>query len=228
MKMRELTPVTKSLRKSEPFNVQEYLSNTGVSRRIANFRRGQVIFSQNDSCHDVLYLRSGKAKITVVNRQGKGAVLALLGPGDFLGEGCILGNPVCMVTATAMTEVEATLIEKKEMIRVLHDEPEFAAKFIQYMLERSIGIEANLVDQLFNSTEKRLARALMTLARDGKEGKLETVVERISQETLAEMVGTTRSRVNFLMNKFKKLGFIHYNGGLKVHTSLLNAVLHDQ
>jgi CRP/FNR family transcriptional regulator, cyclic AMP receptor protein len=223
-----LTPVRKSLRKTEPFNVQEYLSNAGVSRRIANFRKGQAIFSQDDLGDDILYIQSGNAKVTVVNPQGKEAVLALLGPGDFLGEDCIIGNPVRMVTATAMSEVETTLIEKKEMIRVLHDEQEFATKFIQYMLERNIRIEADLVDQLFSSTERRLARALLILARYGKEGEPETAVAKISQETLAEMVGTTRSRVNFFMNKFRKLGFIHYNGGLKVHSSLLNVVLHDQ
>jgi CRP-like cAMP-binding protein len=222
-----LTPVRKSLRKTEPFNVQEYLSNAGVSRRIANFRKGQAIFSQDDLGDDILYIQSGNAKVTVVNPQGKEAVLALLGPGDFLGEDCIIGNPVRMVTATAMSEVETTLIEKKEMIRVLHDEQEFATKFIQYMLERNIRIEADLVDQLFSSTERRLARALLILARYGKEGEPETAVAKISQETLAEMVGTTRSRVNFFMNKFRKLGFIHYNGGLQVHSSLLNVVLHD-
>jgi CRP-like cAMP-binding protein len=222
-----LTPVTKSLRKTELFDVQEYLSNAGVSRRIANFRKGQVIFSQDDLGDDILYIQSGNAKVTVVNTQGKEAVLALLGPGDFLGEGCIVGNPVRMVTATAMVAVEATLIEKKEILRVLHDEPEFAGKFIQYMLERNIKIEADLVDQLFNSSEKRLARALLILARYGKEGEPKTLVAKISQETLAELVGTTRSRVNFFMNKFRKMGFIHYNGGLQVHNSLLNVVLHD-
>jgi CRP/FNR family transcriptional regulator, cyclic AMP receptor protein len=217
----------KTPQKTSGFNVQEYLSNAGVSRRIANFRKGQVIFSQHDPCDSVLYIQSGNAKVTVVNPQGKEAVLALLGPGDFLGEGCIVGNPVRMVTATAMTAIEATLIEKKELIRVLHDEREFARTFIQYMLERNIKIEADLVDQLFNSSEKRLARALLILARYGKEGEPETVMARISQETLAELVGTTRSRVNFFMNKFRKLGFIHYNGGLQVHSSLLNVVLHD-
>jgi CRP/FNR family transcriptional regulator, cyclic AMP receptor protein len=220
--------MAKKPKKAEPFVVQEYLSNAGVSRRIAKFKKGQVIFSQDDPCDDVLYIQSGNAKVTVVNTQGKEAVLALLGPGDFLGEGCIVGNPVRMVTATAMVAVEATLIEKKEILRVLNDEPEFAGKFIRYMLERNIKIEADLVDQLFNSSEKRLARALLILARYGKEGKPETVVAKISQETLAELVGTTRSRVNFFMNKFRKLGFIHYNGGLQVHSSLLNVVLHDQ
>jgi CRP/FNR family transcriptional regulator, cyclic AMP receptor protein len=220
--------VTKSPRKTELFDVQEYLSNAGVSRRIANFRKGQVIFSQDDLGDDILYIQSGNAKVTVVNPQGKEGVLALLGPGDFLGEGCIVGNPVRMFTATAMASVEATRIEKKEMIRVLHDEQEFATKFIQYMLKRNIRIEADLVDQLFNSSEKRLARALLILARYGREGEPKTVVAKISQETLAELVGTTRSRVNFFMNKFRKLGFIHYNGGLQVHRSLLNVVLHDQ
>jgi CRP/FNR family transcriptional regulator, cyclic AMP receptor protein len=217
----------KTPQKTSGFNVQEYLSNAGVSRRIANFRKGQVIFSQHDPCDSVIYIQSGNAKVTVVNPQGKEAVLALLGPGDFLGEGCIVGNPVRMATATAMAAIEATLIEKKELIRVLHDEREFARMFIQYMLERNIKIEADLVDQLFNSSEKRLARALLMLARYGKEGEPETVMARISQETLAELVGTTRSRVNFFMNKFRKLGFIHYNGGLQVHSSLLNVVLHD-
>ena len=154
-------------------------------------------------------------------------MLAILGPGDFLGEGCIIGNPVRMATATALAALSATIIDRKEILRVLHGQPEFAEKFINYMLERNIKIEADLVDQLFNSSEKRLARALLILARYGKKGEPETVVAKISQETLAELVGTTRSRVNFFMNKFRKLGFIHYNGGLKVHSSLLNVVLHD-
>ena len=223
---RAITP--KTLKKASTFNVQEYLSNAGVSRRIVNFRKGQIIFSQDDPCDDVLYIQSGNAKLTVVNPQGKEAIVAFLGPGDFLGEGCMIGNPVRMATATAMAAVEATLIEKTEMLRALHDEQEFAREFIQYMLERNTRVEADLVDQLFNSSEKRLARALLVLARYGKEGKPETLVAKISQETLAELVGTTRSRVNFFMNKFRKLGFIHYNGGLQVHSSLLNVVLHDQ
>ena len=219
--------MAKNAKKTEPFGVQEYLSKAGLSRRIAKFKKGQVIFSQDDPCDDVLYIQSGNAKLTIVNPQGKEAVLALMGPGDFLGEGCIIGNPVRMATATAMVPVEAMAIEKKEIMRVLHAEQEFAGKFLHYMLERNIKIEADLVDQLFNSSEKRLARALLILARYGKEGEPETLVAKISQETLAELVGTTRSRVNFFMNKFRKLGFIHYNGGLKVHSSLLNVVLHD-
>jgi CRP/FNR family cyclic AMP-dependent transcriptional regulator len=219
--------MARKLKKTQPFNVEGYLSNAGVSRKVVKFKKGQVLFSQDDPCDDVLYIQSGNAKLTIVNPQGKEAVLALLGPGDFLGEGCIIGNPVRMATATAMTLLEATLIEKKEMMRVLHDEQEFAGKFIHYMLERNIKIEADLVEQLFNSSEKRLARALLILARYGKEGEPETLVAKISQETLAELVGTTRGRVNFFMNKFRKLGFIHYNGGLQVHSSLLNVVLHD-
>jgi CRP/FNR family transcriptional regulator, cyclic AMP receptor protein len=222
------TLMAKKPKKTEPFGVQEYLSNAGVSRRIAKFKKGQVIFSQDDPCDNVLYIQSGNAKLTIVNPQGKEAVLAIVGPGDFLGEGCIIGNPVRMATATAIAPLNAMSIAKKEMMRVLHDEPEFAGKFISYMLERNIKIEADLVDQLFNSSEKRLARALLILARYGKAGEPETIVAKISQETLAELVGTTRSRVNFFMNKFRKLGFIDYNGGgMQVHSSLLNVVLHD-
>jgi CRP/FNR family cyclic AMP-dependent transcriptional regulator len=218
--------MAKKPKKAEPFVVQEYLSNAGVSRRIARFKKGQVIFSQDDPCDDVLYIQSGNAKLTIINPQGKEAVLAIVGPGDFLGEGCIIGNPVRMATATAIAPLNAMSIEKKEMMRVLHDEQEFAGKFISYMLERNIKIEADLVDQLFNSSEKRLARALLILARYGKEAEPETA--KISQETLAELVGTTRSRVNFFMNKFRKLGFIDYNdAGVQVHSSLLNVVLHD-
>src|ERR1700681_862857 len=220
--------MAKKPKKMEPFDVHQYLSSAGVSRKLVKFRKGQVIFSQDDSCDDVLYIQSGNAKLTIVNPQGKEADLAMLGPGDFLGEGCIIGNPVRMVTATAIAPLNATSIDKKEMMRVLHDEQEFAEKFIHYMLERNIKVEADLVDQLFNSSEKRLARALLILARYGKKGEPETLVAKISQETLAELVGTTRSRVNFFMNKFRKLGFIHYNGGLQVHSSLLNVVLHDQ
>jgi CRP/FNR family cyclic AMP-dependent transcriptional regulator len=217
----------KNPKRTRPFDVEGYLSNSGVARKVVKFKKGQVLFHQEDPCNDVLYIQSGNAKLTIVNPQGKEAVLALLGPGDFLGEGCITGNPVRMATATAIVPVEATLIEKSEMMRVLHDEQEFAGKFIHYMLQRNIKTEADLVDQLFNSSEKRLARALLILARYGKESEPETLVAKISQETLAELVGTTRSRVNFFMNKFRKLGFIHYNGGLQVHSSLLNVVLHD-
>jgi CRP/FNR family cyclic AMP-dependent transcriptional regulator len=219
--------VAKNRKKQKSFDMREYLSSEGPSRQIVNFKKGQIIFSQDDPCDDAFYVQSGDAKLTIVKPQGKEAVLAIVGPGDFLGEGCIIGNPVRLATATAMGAVNVMRIEKKEMMRVLHDEQEFAAKFINYMLERNIKIEADLVDQLFNSSEKRLARALLILARYGKPGEPETIVAKISQETLAELVGTTRSRVNFFMNKFRKLGFIHYNGGLQVHRSLLNVVLHD-
>jgi CRP-like cAMP-binding protein len=221
--------MAKSRKKAESFNIQEFLSSSGTSRSIGKYKKGQVIFSQDDPCSEVWYIQSGNAKLSIVNPQGQEAVLAIVGPGDFLGEGCIIGNPVRMATATAITPLNAMSIEKKEMMRVLHDEKDFAGKFITYMLQRNLKTEADLVDQLFNSSEKRLARALLILARYGKEGEPETIVTKISQETLAELVGTTRSRVNFFMNKFRKLGFIHYNGGgMQIHSSLLNVVLHDQ
>jgi CRP/FNR family transcriptional regulator, cyclic AMP receptor protein len=221
--------MAKNRKKAASFNIQEFLSSAGTSRRIGKFKKGQVIFSQDDPCDDVLYIQSGNAKLSIVNTQGKEAVLAIVGPREFLGEGCITGNPVRMATATAIAPLNAMIIEKKEIMRVLRDEQEFAEKFITYMLERNIKVEADLVDQLFNSSEKRLARALLILARYGKDDKPETIVPKISQETLAELVGTTRSRVNFFMNKFRKLGFINYNGGgMRVHSSLLNVVLHDQ
>jgi CRP/FNR family cyclic AMP-dependent transcriptional regulator len=226
--LRELSTVAKNPQKQVPFDIRAFLSSAGKARSIAKFKKGQVIFSQDDPCDDVLYIQSGNAKLSIVNPQGKEAVLAIVGPGDFLGEGCIIGNPVRMATATAIAPLSAMSIQKKEMMRVLHDEQEFSGKFINYMLERNLKIEADLVDQLFNSSEKRLARALLILARYGKEGAPERMLAKISQETLAELVGTTRSRVNFFMNKFRKLGFIHYNGGLQVHSSLLNVVLHDQ
>ena len=222
-----MATASRKSKKAARFDVDEYLSNAGNSRRLAKYKKGQVLFSQDDPCNNVMYIQSGNAKLTIVNPQGKEAVLAILGPGDFVGEGCIIGNPVRMATATAIAPLSATIIDKQEMMRVIHDQSEFATKFIQYMLERNIKIEADLVDQLFNSSEKRLARALLILARYGKAGEPETLVAKISQETLAELVGTTRSRVNFFMNKFRKLGFIHYNGGLQVHSSLLNVVLHD-
>jgi CRP/FNR family cyclic AMP-dependent transcriptional regulator len=215
--------MAKSRKKADLFDLHVFLSSEGASRSIANFKKGQVIFSQDDRCDDVLYIQSGNAKLSIVNPEGKEAVFAIVGPGDFLGESCIIGNPVRTATATAITPLNAISIEKKEMMRVLRDEKDFAGKFINYMLQRNIKIEADLVDQLFNSTEKRLARALLILARYGKEGEPETIVPKISQETLADLVGTTRSRVNFFMNKFRMLGFIHYNGsGMKIHRSLLN------
>jgi CRP/FNR family cyclic AMP-dependent transcriptional regulator len=219
------------MRKSKaklPFQVHPYLNSSGRGREIVEFAKNRKLFSQGDPCKTVFYLREGAVKLTVINENGKEAVIALLGSGDFLGEGCISGgSPVRLATATAMAGTNALVIEKREMIRVLREEKDFADYFLNYMLKRNVRIEADLVDQLFNSSEKRLARALLLLARYGKEGQPDTIIAKIPQETLAELVGTTRSRVNFFMNKFRKLGFIHYNGGLQVHSSLLNVVLHD-
>jgi CRP/FNR family cyclic AMP-dependent transcriptional regulator len=186
-----------------------------------------VIFSQNDRAKAVFYIQKGKVKLSVVSRSGKQAVVAILGAGDFIGEGCLAGQPSYLGTATAMSECSVVRLDKSSMIRVLHAERAFSELFVSYLLSRNIRIEADLVDQLFNSSEKRLARVLLRLANFGKEGRPEPVIPKISQETLAEMVGTTRSRISFFMNKFRKLGFIKYNGGLQVHRSLLQIVLHD-
>ena len=211
-----------------PFRVHSYLNSAGKGRQSVSFAKNRKLFTQGAPCKTVYYLHEGSVKLTVINQAGKEAVIALLGPGDFLGEGCISGGSrVRLANATTMSPVNALVIEKKEMIRVLREEKEFAGYFLGYMLKRNVRIEADLVDQLFNSSEKRLARALLLLARYGKEGQPETIIAKIPQEILADLVGTTRSRVNFFMNKFRKLGFIHYNGGLQVHSSLLNVVLHD-
>jgi len=213
--------------KAPVFDVQAFLDSAGVARRVVEYRKSQKIFSQGDPAASVLYIQQGGVKISVVNESGKEAVVAMLGPGDFFGEGCLAGKPVCMATATAITPTTALAIEKNEMVRVLHEEHAFSDRFISYMLARNIRVEEDLVDQLFNSTEKRLARTLLLLARYGKQNHPDTLLPRISQEMLAEMIGTTRSRVNFFMTKFRKLGFIHYNGGLQVHNSLLSVVLHE-
>jgi CRP-like cAMP-binding protein len=191
------------------------------------YRRSQKIYSQGDPTNNVLYIQKGGIKLSVVNEVGKEAVVAMLGPGDFFGEGGLAGQTARMGTAVAITPTTLLAIEKQEMIRVLHAEHEFSDRFVAYMLTRNIRIEADLVDQLFNSTEKRLARTLLLLARYGKENQPEKVVPKVSQEILAEMIGTTRSRVNLFMNKFKKLGFIKYNGGLHIDSSLLSVVLHE-
>jgi len=209
------------------FNAQEFLDSAGLARKIAEFKKGETLFSQGEPGKNVIYIQRGRVKLSVVNEVGKEAVVAVLGPGDFVGEGCLTGQPMRIATATAMAATTALLIDKAEMTRVLHGEHEFSDRFISFMLSRNIRIEEDLVDQLFNSSEKRLARALLLLARYGKKDNPETVLPRVSQEMLAEMVGTTRSRVNFFMNKFRKLGFIQYNGGIKVHDSLLSVVLHD-
>jgi CRP-like cAMP-binding protein len=209
------------------FNAQEFLDSTGLARKAVEFGRKETVYSQGDLAKNVLYIQKGGVRLSVVNETGKQAVVAVLGPGDFFGEGCLAGQPRRIGTATAITATTTLVIDKTEMIRVLHVEHEFSDRFISFMLARNIRIEEDLVDQLFNSSEKRLARTLLLLARYGKEDKPQRVLPKISQEMLAEMVGTTRSRVNFFMNKFKKLGFIKYNGGLQINNSLLSIVLHD-
>ena len=220
----------KSPRKSTQkpgFDAQAFLDSAGLARKVAEFRKKETIFTQGDPAKDVLYLQKGGVRLSVVNEAGKEAVVAVLGPGDFFGEGCLTDQPIRIGTATAIGPTTALVIEKKEMIRVLHDEHAFSDRFITYMLSRNIRFEEDLVDQLFNSSEKRLARTLLLLARYGQQDKPQRVLPKISQETLAEMIGTTRSRVNFFMNKFRKRGFIKYNGVLQIDTSLLSVVLHD-
>jgi CRP/FNR family cyclic AMP-dependent transcriptional regulator len=209
------------------FSVQAFLDSAGVARRIVEYRKSQKIYSQGDSTDTVLYIQKGEIKLSVVNEVGKEAVVAMLGRGDFIGEGGLAGQAVRIGTATAITPTTVLVIEKKEMVRMLHAEQAFSDRFIAYVLARNIRIEQDLIDQLFNSSEKRLARTLLLLARYGKEDQPQKMLPKVSQETLAEMIGTTRSRVNFFMNKFKKLGFIKYNGGLHINTSLLSVVLHD-
>ena len=209
------------------FDVRAYLSAAGVSPRTARFARGAVIFAQGDSARHIFYLHTGTVKLSVLATTGKEAVVALLGPGDFFGEGLLADQPIRISTARAVTPIATLRIPKSEMVRLLHDHAEFSDRFISHMLSRNIRIEEDLVDQLFNSSEKRLARALLLLARYGKEDTTGRTLPKLSQETLAEMVGTTRSRVNFFMNKFRKLGFIEYNGGLKIHNSLISIVVHD-
>jgi CRP/FNR family cyclic AMP-dependent transcriptional regulator len=209
------------------FDAQAFLASTGVARKVVEYQGKAIIFTQGNSSKHVMYIQKGGVKLSVVNEAGKEAVVAMLGAGDFFGEGCLEGQKICIATATAITPTVILAIERDEMIRVLHAEHAFSDRFITYMLSRNIRIEADLVDQLFNSTEKRLARTLLLLARYGKKDQPEKVLAKISQETLAEMIGTTRSRVNLFMNKFKKLGFIHTNGGLHINSSLLSVVLHD-
>jgi len=216
-----------SSKKKTAFNAQEFLDSAGVARNVKEFKRGEVVYSQGDAAKSVLYLQEGGVKLSVVNEIGKEAVVGILGPGDFFGEGCLAGQPVRMGIATSITPSTVLVIEKSEMFKVLHEQHSLSDRFITFMLARNIRIEEDLVDQLFNSSEKRLARTLLLLARYGREDKPHGVIPNLSQETLAEMIGTTRSRVNFFMNKFRKLGFIKYNGGLQINTSLLSVVLHD-
>ena len=213
--------------KTPVFDAQAFLDSAGVARKVVEFRGSATIFRQGHSSKHVMYIGIGGVKLSVINNVGKEAVVAMLGPGDFFGEGCLAGQKVRTGTATAITPTTVLAIERSEMIRVLQGEHEFSDRFIKYMLSRNIRIEADLIDQLFNSTEKRLARALLLLARYDKEGQPQRVLAKVSQETLAEMIGTTRSRVNVFMNQFKKLGFIHTNGGLHIDSSLLSVVLHE-
>ena len=211
-----------------PFDPKVFLAKADGGRTIAKYRTNEIVFSQGDPADSVFYIHDGKVKVTVLSEQGKEAVVAILGPDEFCGEGCLAGQPRRMATAMALTECEIMRLEKPAVIRVLHDEPAFSEMFVSHLLARTIRVESDLVDQLFNSSEKRLARALLLLANFGKEGRPEPIIAKVSQETLAEMIGTTRSRVSHFMNKFRQLGFIDYNGTLEVHSSLLSVVLHDQ
>jgi CRP-like cAMP-binding protein len=215
-------------KRKESFDPTDFLSKVGEGRRLIKHRKGQALFSQGERAEAVFYIQQGKVKLTVVSAQGKEAVVAVLGAKDFFGEGCLAGQRMRMATASAMTDCVTVYIEKTAINRVLHQEPAFAEMFIAYLLGRTIRVEADLVDQLFNSSEKRLARLLLLLANFGKDTKPEPMIAKISQETLAEMIGTTRSRVSFFMNKFRKLGLIEYNGGIKINASLLNLVLHEK
>jgi CRP/FNR family cyclic AMP-dependent transcriptional regulator len=213
--------------KQAPFDAQTFLDSAGVARKVVDFPQKTTIFAQGDAAKHVMYIQQGGVKLSVVNATGREAVVAVLKPGDFFGEGCLAGQTLRMGSATSMAQSTVLVIEKDEMIRVLHAEHEFSDRFIAYMLSKNIRVEEDLIDQLFNSTEKRLARALLLLARYGKKDEPQKILPKISQETLAEMIGTTRSRVNLFMNKFKKLGFIDNRNGLEINSSLLSVVLHD-
>ena len=218
-----------AIKRRASFNPKSFLAKVGEGRSIGTYRKDQIVFSQGDPADAVFYVQKGKVKVTVVSEQGKEAVVAILGTNEFFGEGCLAGQARRIATVAAMTDSVIVRLEKAAIIRVIHQERAFSEMFIAHLLGRTIRVEADLVDQLFNSSEKRLARLLLLLANFGKEDKPEPLIAKISQETLAEMIGTTRSRVSFFMNKFRKLGFIHYNGGgIEVHSSLLNVVLHDE
>jgi CRP-like cAMP-binding protein len=210
------------------FDPKSFLARVGEGRSIERFGKDQIVFTQGDPADAVFYIQKGKTKVTVVSEQGKEAVVAMFGANEFFGEGCLAGQAQRIATVTAMTDSVIMRLEKAAVVDVIHRQPAFSEMFIAHLLGRTIRVEADLVDQLFNSSEKRLARLLLLLANFGKEGKPEPIIAKISQETLAEMIGTTRSRVSFFMNKFRKLGLIDYNGGIHVHSSLLNVVLHEQ
>jgi CRP/FNR family transcriptional regulator, cyclic AMP receptor protein len=210
------------------FDAKTFLTKASTGRSVSSYRKKQVVFAQGDPADAVFYLERGQIKLTVVSEQGKSAIVAMLGRGDFFGEGCLAGQPVRMATASAVTDVSVVRVERRAMIGLLQEQSLFSERFIAHLLARNVRIEEDLVDQLFNSSEKRLARVLLLLARFGKEGATEPIIPKVSQEALAEMVGTTRPRINEFMNKFRKLGFVEYNGGLHIHSSLLNVLLHDK
>jgi CRP-like cAMP-binding protein len=216
------------LKRSAPFDPTLFLASVGRGRTLSKFAKGQKLFSQGDAADSIFYIQKGKVKVLVVSEHGKEAVVAILGADEFCGEGCLTGQKFRIATAIAMTECDIMRIEKEVATRALHEEPAFSEMFVAHLLLRTMRVEEDLVDQLFNSSEKRLARALLILANFGKEGRPEPIVAKVSQETLAEMIGTTRSRVSFFMNKFRKMGFISYNGTIEVHSSLLSVVLNDQ
>lgn len=209
------------------FNVEAFLSTVNGGRSVSKYHKNQKIFHQGDPADSVFYIQEGKVKVCVVSERSKEAVVAIHGKGDFFGEGCLTGQPLRLATVMAMTDCVIMRLDKKSMVNVIRDEPKFSAMFMAYLLARKARVEADLIDQLFNSSEKRLARLLLLMANFGQEGKPEPVITKVSQETLAEMVGTTRSRINGFMNKFRQLGFIEYNGEMKVNQSLLNMVLHE-
>lgn len=211
-----------------PFDPRSFLARVGEGRSISSYAKDQIVFTQGDAADAVFYTQRGKVKVSVVSEQGREAIVAILGAREFFGEGCLAGQTLRIATATAIMPCTIARLEKAAILRVIHEEPAFAEVFIAHLLGRSIRAEADLVDQLFNSSEKRLARVLLLLANFGKEGKPEPIIPKLSQETLAEMIGTTRSRVSFFMNRFRKLGFIDYNGRIEVNASLLNVVLHDE
>jgi len=215
-------------KRRQSFDPKSFLAMVGEGRSLGTYRKGQIVFSQGDPADEVFYIQKGKVKITVISEQGKEAVVAILGPNEFFGEACLAGQAQRIATVTTMIESIIMRLEKAAIVDVIHRQPAFSEMFIAHLLGGKIRAEADLVDQLFNSSEKRLARVLLLLANFGKEGKPEPIIAKISQETLAEMIGTTRSRVSFFMNKFRKLGLIDYNGGIHVHSSLLNVVLHEQ
>jgi CRP/FNR family cyclic AMP-dependent transcriptional regulator len=218
-----------AIKRRASFNPKSFLAKVSEGRSISPFRSDEIVISQGDPADSVFFIQTGKVRVTVVSEQGKEAVVAILGTNEFFGEGCLAGQALRIATVRAMTESIIMRLEKSAFIRVIHQEPAFSEMFIAHLLSRTIRVEADLVDQLFNSSEKRLARLLLLLANFGKDGKPEPMIAKITQETLAEMIGTTRSRVSFFMNKFRRLGFIHYDGGgIEVHSSLLNMVLHEE